>query len=200
MNCCCSNPICLEHGCQNENQGRQMSDLQSQCWICPICFDDHKVNDAHVYCEPDDLLKLATRVAGLESMFDSINKHVLPGTCDSVDSMMLIIKERDELRAENELLKQSKTQPEAEIGLLKESNDKLCAELDEQCRLNGMGAQRELKLMTELATYQKQLEIAKYSLNQIMSGLTTQQSQVENMTKRLAHDTLADIRAPGEKK
>lgn len=39
-----------------------------------------------------------------------------------------------------------------------EQCDALQAELDEQCRINGKGAQRELRLMTERDAYREALE------------------------------------------
>lgn len=41
--------------------------------------------------------------------------------------------------------------------VLKSDYDKKCAELDEQLRLNGIGQQRELKLMTEIESLKKRL-------------------------------------------
>ena len=57
----------------------------------------------------------------------------------------------DALAAENSSLKAELIKAGEENGYLSGGIVKLRAEIDEQCRINGRGAQRELQLMTELA-------------------------------------------------
>lgn len=34
---------------------RDEGKLETQCWICPICFDDHKFNEGRAFCKLSDL-------------------------------------------------------------------------------------------------------------------------------------------------
>lgn len=76
----------------------------------------------------------------------------------------------------------------AEVARLQGENEHLEMVVDsKQEFLDGETECRKLR--------ERQLEIAKDTLNKIMSGLTTRQSDVESMTKRLSHQTLIEIEA-----
>lgn len=51
------------------------------------------------------------------------------------------------------------------------------------------------EICDKLKLRERQLDVAKDTLNKIMSGLTTKQSDVESMTKCLSHQTLIEIEA-----
>jgi hypothetical protein len=55
--------------------------------------------------DEDETPQLIKERDELRYLLSSINKHLMPGECDSVDGMRLIIKERDALKAELEQAK-----------------------------------------------------------------------------------------------
>lgn len=55
--------------------------LEAQCWICPICYDDHKQNDTRAYCKVLDLEILSDDRERYKMALESIAKNSCCDTC-----------------------------------------------------------------------------------------------------------------------
>lgn len=54
-----------------------MSEFETQCWTCPICYDDHKVNEPNlVYCKPRDLRDLRTKYILNDIKLSQVDGHL----------------------------------------------------------------------------------------------------------------------------
>ena len=57
-----------------------IDELEIQCWICPICFDDHRVNEDRAFCKTKDLETLRAENEKLKESLDRVLKEVALST------------------------------------------------------------------------------------------------------------------------